>query len=107
MASHYEIGNSQDIHLTYETSNKFSDFSNCPPVKAALNKDQMADLRAVHYQLGNYPCSYSTTAKESFIAPKGAERARLSEEVRKDLRAHHFEVNSGNTKVHRSQYAGI
>ena len=86
---------------------------------------------AVHYKLGNYDSNYSTTAKDSYVVPVGkrveiykyisiqmlihkyhtlrigASRATLSEEVRKDLRAHHFEVNSGANELKTSHYSGF
>jgi hypothetical protein len=73
--------------------------------KATLNKAQMEDLRDVHYKLGNYRSDYSTTAHDSYVPPVGASRATLSEEVRKDLRAHHFDVNSGGAPTLKSNYA--
>ena len=105
MSTHYDIGNPQEVKLNYQTSNKMKDFSKDTIDKAALNKNQMDDLRAVHYKLGNFTSNYSTTSHECFVTPVGASRATLSDEVRKDLRAHHFEVNAGSSGLVKSHYA--
>ena len=54
MTTHYSIGDPEEYKLSYDTTNKMKDFSSQTIEKAALNKNQMDDLRGLLFYYNLY-----------------------------------------------------
>mmetsp|Transcript_72131 Transcript_72131/g.136197 ORF Transcript_72131/g.136197 Transcript_72131/m.136197 type:complete len:263 (+) Transcript_72131:61-849(+) len=79
----------------------------CDAVRGSMNKELIADLRAVHYELGRDRPGFESDAHRMLRTGSYGEKAKLAEEKQKDLRAVHYQLGTSKAGCHSLYKSGF